>query len=138
MLLAACAGDDSADADRPLPPESTLCQVWIGYDNTDGSSVAGTNADDLRGALGSPSSESAGRWTYSWCADSDCTRNAEAAFTLQSLSLCGTVNFKPVGGSWVTDVAVTGMTLPKCWVMGSETPEACVGCVQPDEVRRCD
>lgn len=138
VLLAACAGDDSPDSDRPLPPESTLCQVWIGYENSDGSSVAGTNGTDLRGVLGEPNSRSATAWTYSWCADSGCTRHAEATFTLQSLSLCGKVSRKPVAGPWVADVAVTGVSLPSCWVMGSETPDECEGCVQPDEVVRCE
>jgi hypothetical protein len=136
VLLAACGGEDSSGELGPLPSEATLCKVWAGYENTDGSEVAGIHSDDLQGVLGAPASKTASAWTYEWKVDSG---TASAVFSMNTEAWCYVVSGKTISPSlWVSDVEVSGMTTPKCWRTGSETPSACSGCVHPTEVSRCE
>jgi hypothetical protein len=146
LALAACAGGGAdtniEDTGRQLPPESTLCKVWFGYDIGDaanfGDNTLGTNADDVRAVLGEPEKHTDTEFTYDWCVGDGCVKHVSATLTFAKYDRCYRETGKPIAPPyWLADAKVEGFSLPSCWHAGSEMPGLCTECTAPTDVVEC-
>lgn len=146
LLLAACGERNTgngAEQEQQLPPESTLCELTIGYisggEAIEGNEVLGTYRDDVVAVLGEPTKRTSDTsWEYDWCIGDSCQKTATAVLTFEKIDRCYDDTGKPVTPPyWLRGVDVTGFTRPSCWVVGSEKANACPECLNTASVGAC-
>lgn len=139
-LIAACGGSVNgvaSNSEALLPSDDKLCDVWLGYE-IGAVTVLGTHSDDVRAVLGEPAKRTDTEFTYDWCVGADCAKRVSAVLTFTQNNRCYADSGKTVTPPyWLHDVKVEGMTLPKCWIVGSEMPQNCTECLNPETTVAC-